>query len=183
MKKTDYLIYGPLLTQSLGVSVQNCMRMGSFKNLPFREDVPGSIRPYRPRKKKRRKTKMTKEKNQTSQNLRVVHHCSHQYQKTTASHYSILLFLGLTILRPCLHERKWNGSIWNRSKTSTDRPCVYTGTVGTVPVWICYPCSFGSATETVPFGTVPFGSRVNGQNRMEPSQKRTDRNRGYYAMR
>ena len=83
----------------------------------------------------------------------------------------------------CLHERKWNGSIWNRSKTSTDRPCVYTGTVGTVPVWICYPCSFGSATETVPFGTVPFGSRVNGQNRMEPSQKRTDRNRGYYAMR
>ena len=86
-------------------------------------------------------------------------------------------YLMICTLRPCLHERKWN-----HSKTSSNRHCVYTRTVGTVPFGTCYPFSFGSATEVVPFGTVPFGSRVNGQNRLELSQMRTLRKRDYYAL-
>ena len=35
-------------------------------------------------------------------------------------------------------------------------------------------CSFGSARGMVSLRTVRFGSSVNVQNQMEPSQKRTD---------
>ena len=66
-------------------------------------------------------------------------------------------------LRPCLHKRKWNGS-----KTSH------------LSIWYLLYVLFGSATEVVPFRTVSFGSRVNGQNRLEPSLMRTLRKRGYY---
>ena len=35
---------------------------------------------------------------------------------------------------------------------------------------------------TFPFETVPFDSRVNGQNQMELSPKRTNRKKGYFCI-
>ena len=50
-------------------------------------------------------------------------------------------------LRPRLH---WNGSKRFRTSMGTDRPSVYTGPVGSVPVRIHYPYQFGIALQSVP---------------------------------
>jgi len=71
---------------------------------------------------------------------------------------------------------------WNRSKTCTNRPCVYTRTLGTVPCGTAIRALFGSAEGMVPFATVPFGSSVNKQNQEELSQKRIDMKRGYSTL-
>ena len=56
------------------------------------------------------------------------------------------------ILRQRLHEI---GSIWNRTKMGTFRPCVYTGPTGTVPNGTTSRTQTGPLTKSIPFGTVP----------------------------
>ena len=66
----------------------------------------------------------------------------------------------------------YTGAKWNRSEIGTNGPCACTRTVGTLPFETAIHVLLPELKRQ--FHLEPLGSSINGQNQMEPNQKRMD---------